>query len=101
MPEFARVSTFSVDGGRVDDAIAFFGGTDLQDAAQARGFRRGFWLLDRSSGRGMEVVVFENRDALDAAEDEESDARSGAEAAGVRLGSEEFYEVVAEGKPPG
>ncbi|MBV8194417.1 MAG: hypothetical protein JOY80_02700 [Candidatus Dormibacteraeota bacterium] len=101
MPEFARVSTFQVDAGRIDDAITFFNGTDLEDAAGARGFRRGFWLLDRSSGKGIEMVVFESRGALDAAEGEETEARSEAEAAGVQLSSEEFYEVVAEGKPPG
>ena len=101
MPEFARVSTFQVDAGRIDDAITFFNDTDLKEAAGARGFRRGFWLLDRSSGKGVEMAVFESWEALEAAESEESEARSEAEAAGVQLSSEAFYEVVAEGKPPG
>jgi hypothetical protein len=99
MPEFARLSNFTVERSRVDDAVAFFNKTDLEDAQQARGFRRGFWLLDRQSGKGVEMVVFESREALEGADAEEREARSEAQAAGVNLSAEEFYEVVAEGKP--
>jgi hypothetical protein len=100
MPEFARFSTFRVDPGKVDDAVAFFNGRDLADASAVPGFRRGFWLLDRQTGRGVELVVFRDRDSLQDSDEEEGDARRDAERAGIAFGSAEVYEVVAEGRPP-
>ncbi|MBV9100858.1 MAG: hypothetical protein JOZ46_09495 [Candidatus Dormibacteraeota bacterium] len=99
MPEFARLSTFDVAAGRAEDAIAFFKRTDLPEAAEAAGFRRGFWLLDRETGKGAELVIFKDKAALDAAEAEEEDARSRASEAGVTMSAEQFFEVVAEGRP--
>jgi hypothetical protein len=100
VPEFARFSTFEVDSSKVDDAISFFKGTDLKDAADANGFRRGFWLLDRDTGKGAELVIFDSKASLDAAEDEEERDRERANAVGISLGSEQVYEVVAEGRHP-
>jgi hypothetical protein len=99
MPEFARLSRFTVETNRADDAVRFFNDTDLHEAEQSSGFRRGFWLLDRASGSGVEMVVFESREALEAAEEEERGARERAVSAGVNLSGEETYEVVAEGRP--
>jgi len=101
MPEFARLSTFDVAPDRADDAVAFFNRTDLREAEEAGGFRRGFWLLDRATGKGAELVIFDSQTALDSAESEEADARSHAAEAGVKLSAEQFYEVVAEGRPSG
>jgi len=101
MPEFARLSTLEVDTHRVNDAVGFFNNTDLRGASSAKGFRRGFWLLDRSTGKGVELVVFESKEALDAAGGEESAARSNAQQAGVKLAAEQVYEVVAEGRHTG
>ena len=83
MAEHARLSTLSVAQDRIDEAIGFFRETDLEEAAAARGFRRAFWLLDRATGKGAEMVVFESREALEAAQEEEENAR--ARARGVMI----------------
>jgi hypothetical protein len=98
MPEYARFSSLQVDPDRIDEAVSFFKGTDLAGASSMAGFRRAFWMLDRATGKGAELVVFESKDALDGATEEESEAR--AEARGITFSAVETYEVVAEGGPP-
>ena len=101
MTEFARLSNFEVAPGRTDDAVAFFAETDLGGASDAGGFRRAFWLLDRSSGKGVELVIFDSKDAMDAAAGDEAAARSKASSSGITMSAEQSYEVVAEGRPVG
>src|SRR4029077_1609875 len=99
MAEFARVSTLEVAADKIDDATAFFSGTDLAGASSAPGFRRGFWLLDRSTGKGAEVLIFDSPETREASTSGEDEAQGSAGAAGVKFARPEVYEVVAEGKP--
>ncbi|HEV3124526.1 MAG TPA: hypothetical protein VG266_08110 [Candidatus Dormibacteraeota bacterium] len=101
MPEFARVITVQGSPDKVDEAARYVKETVIPRASTLPGFRRGFWLMDRASGGGKVVTVFESKEALDssAATAEQLRATSAA-ALGITFSSVENYEVVAEAGPP-
>ena len=60
------------------------------------GFKGGYWLVDRSTGKGLGVTLFESEEALNATEDQASRIREEVSRdAGLPLPSFRRYEVVA------
>jgi hypothetical protein len=66
----------------------------IPQVKKLEGFRGGYWLVDRKSGKGLGLTLFENAAALRATEDAAAKIRAQAPA-GVKITGVESYEVVA------
>jgi len=93
----ARVTRYEGSPEQVDAAIKLVKETIAPAAQRMQGFKGGYWLLDRPSGKGFSVTLFENEAALHATEDDAAQLRSRASSI-VRITAVERYEVVAEAK---
>ena len=85
---YARVTTFETRG---EDDVRDLEQTAIPTARRLRGFKGGYWLLDRTTGEGLAVTFWESMDAMAASEDE---ARRLREQQGGRM-NVRHYEVVA------
>ena len=65
----ARVTKFTVDPGRIDDANDYYRSTVLSQARRLEGFRGGVALVDRDGGNIFSFTLWENEDAMRASEE--------------------------------
>jgi hypothetical protein len=91
----ARVTKYEGSPEQVDAAVKLVKETILPGAKRLQGFKGGYWLLDRASGKGFSVTLFESEAALHATEDDAAQLRSRASSI-VKITAVERYEVVAE-----
>jgi heme-degrading monooxygenase HmoA len=90
---WARVSTYQFPPGEVDEAITRF--SDALGDLQEPGLERAELLVDRESGKGMTITVWESETALQESVQAADRLRSGAaDAAGVSILGVEHYEIV-------
>ena len=87
---FARVSTYRGDGDRLLQGFA-----DVTGPLEAMdGFSRAYFMVNRESGKGMSITVWESEEALNASAAKADELRSqGAEAGGAQIESVESYEI--------
>jgi heme-degrading monooxygenase HmoA len=87
---FARVSTYRGDGDRLLQGFA-----EVTGPLEAiDGFSRAYFMVDRESGKGMSITVWESEEALNASAAKADELRSrGAEAGGGTIESVEHYEI--------
>ncbi len=93
---FARVTTTQAPPDRVDEAVRVIKEYVIPGAEGIAGFKGGLWLVDRATGKGLGVTLFETEEALRASEAAAGQIRQGAvdQIQGGVL-SVEPYEVVA------
>src|SRR2546425_6549922 len=93
----ARVTKFEGSPDHLDAAIKLVKETIVPAAKKLQGFKGGYWLIDRASGKGFSVTLFESESALRASEDASAKLRSdAATASGAKITGVERYEVIAE-----
>ena len=87
---FARVSTYRGDGDRLLQGFA-----EVTGPLEAiDGFSRAYFMVNRESGKGMSITVWESEEALNASAAKADELRSqGAEAGGAQIESVEGYEI--------
>jgi heme-degrading monooxygenase HmoA len=87
---FARVSTYRGDGDRLLQGFA-----DVTGPLESiEGFSRAYFMVNRESGKGMSITVWESEEALNASAAKADELRSrGAEAGGSTIESVESYEI--------
>jgi heme-degrading monooxygenase HmoA len=86
----ARVSTYRGDGDRLIEG--FEGVTDALTAVD--GFSHGYFLVDRESGKGMSITIWDSEEALLASVAKADELRrQGAEAGGSEIESVQHYEI--------
>ena len=91
---FARVSTVTVPRDRAEDAARGFGSV-LDTLRGIDGVREAFLLVDRSSGKGMTITLWEDENALRASEEAANALREqAARSAGGTIEQVDRYEVV-------
>ena len=83
---------------RLDAAIKLVKETIVPGAKKLAGFKGGYWLVDRASGKGFSVTLFESEAALKASEDAAAQLRSQASSL-TKITGVERYEVVAQVEP--
>jgi heme-degrading monooxygenase HmoA len=66
---FARVSTFRIPPGQVDQAIDYIREQVLPGAQGMEGFEGPYLLLDRTSGKALMVGLWESEEAMRASEE--------------------------------
>jgi hypothetical protein len=81
----------------VDAAIKLVKETIAPGAKRLEGFRGGYWLLDRASGKGFSVTLFNSESDLDKSEDAAAQLRAKASSV-TKITAVERYEVVAEAR---
>jgi heme-degrading monooxygenase HmoA len=94
---YARVSTYSGDGDRLLDGFA-----DLTEPLAAiDGFSHAYFMVDRESGKGMSITIWESEEALNASVEKANELREkGAAAGGAEIESVHHYEIgVTVGTP--
>ena len=93
----ARVTRFKSEPARVDEGIRTIKEQVVPSAKKLAGFKGGYWLVDRRTGEGFSVTLFESEAALASSEESAKKIRAQAEAAGgSKITGVERYEVVAE-----
>ena len=93
----ARVTRFKGEPGRIDEGIRNIKENVVPGAKKLAGFKHGYWLLDRKTGEGFSVTVFESEADLQASEESAKKLRELAATSGSQITGVERYEVVAEG----
>ena len=93
----ARVTRFKGEPARVDEGIRNIKERVVPEAKKLAGFKHGYWLVDRKTGEGFGVTVFDSEEALRASEDAAKKIREQAASTGAtQITGVERYEVVAE-----
>ena len=94
----ARVTRLKSELARIDDGIRNIKENVVPSAKKLAGFKGGYWLLDRKTGMGFSVTIFESEAALQASEDAAKKIREQAASSGAtQITGVERYEVVAQG----
>jgi hypothetical protein len=94
----ARVTKFEGSPDQVEAGIKMIKETVIPAAKKIAGFKGGYWLVDRATGKGFGVTLFESEAALKASEDAAAQIRSQAQSA-TKITGVERYEVVAQVEP--
>jgi heme-degrading monooxygenase HmoA len=87
---FARVSTYRGDGDRLLQGFA-----DVSGPLEAiDGFSHAYFMVDRESGKGMSITIWDSEKALlDSVAQADELRRKGAEAGGAEIESVQHYEI--------
>jgi hypothetical protein len=92
----ARVTSAQLKPDQVDAFVNMIRDQVIPRAQNLPGFKGGYWLVDRSTGKGYGITLFESKEALDASEAQADRIREEASrGAGLAVPSFERYEVVA------
>jgi heme-degrading monooxygenase HmoA len=92
---WARVSTYEFPSENVDQALDQF--NEALGSLDEPGLKRAELLVDRTSGKGMTITVWESEDALQASVEAANRIRSrAADAAGVSILDVQHYELVRD-----
>lgn len=87
---FARVSTYT---GETDELVRGFESA-RDDLAQIDGFAQAYFCVDRSSGKGLTITLWETEQALQASAEQADRLRARAtEPSGATIDSVQHYEV--------
>ncbi len=65
----ARVTKFTVEPSRIDDASEYYRRTVLPQARELQGFKGGVALVDRDGGNIFSFTLWENEDSMLASEE--------------------------------
>ena len=89
-----RTTTMEVPPDKLDEALRYFREQDLPQMRQTDGFKGLIILVDRQSGKGLGMSLWESEDHLRATEAAANQGRGEvAEAAGVAPAGGEAFEV--------
>jgi len=91
----ARVTISETPVDKVDLAVKLINEEIIPAAKKIPGYKGGYWLGDRSSGKGVTITLWESEEALKAGEDAAKQLRSeAAKKLDLKIGSIDRYEVL-------
>lgn len=95
---FARVTTIQGPPESVDESVIVTREKALPQARQIPGFKGALTLVDRTSGKGLTITLWESEDALRTSDEAANKIRSDAVAAitGAEVVSVDRYEVAID-----
>jgi hypothetical protein len=94
---YARLTTFQGDPANLDDTIRVICNDVIPASKVLAGFKDGYWLSDRVTGKLIALTIFETETDLQASEAAASHIRAAAtEKVGSEITSVERFEVVAQ-----
>jgi heme-degrading monooxygenase HmoA len=65
---FARVTTVQISPDKIDEATSIFRDSVIPAAKAQKGYRSGYLLTDRASGKGMSITIWDSVEDLQASE---------------------------------
>lgn len=93
----ARVTRMESPKDRIDEAVKYVREQLVPGATKQQGFRHGYWMMDRATGKAMAVVIFDSEASVKTTDEGSARTRAAAEQAiGGKVTSVDRYEVVAE-----
>jgi heme-degrading monooxygenase HmoA len=88
----ARVSTYQTDD---PESLASGFASVTQELEQVEGFSHGYFLVDRTTGKGASITIWESEEALQASSVKADELRArGTEPSGSSIVSVDSYEIV-------
>jgi hypothetical protein len=92
----ARVTRFEGPPSDVDKGIKLIKDEIVPSAKKMRGFKHGYWLVDRATGKGIAMTLFDSEASMRASESDAEQSRARATQIGSRIVGVERYEVIVE-----
>jgi heme-degrading monooxygenase HmoA len=90
----ARVSTYQGPADQIDEGVRHAQESILPRIQEMDGFQGVYFLVDRQSGKGLSITLWESEEAMRASEEAANQLRSeSAEASGEEILGVERYEV--------
>jgi hypothetical protein len=97
MARFARVTFGESDPARFEEGIANLNQTVIPRARELPGFRSGYWLADRATGKILAVVVYDSEEHIRQSDEAAAQLRQQVgSVAGVNFTGVETYEVIGQ-----
>jgi heme-degrading monooxygenase HmoA len=88
----ARVSTYEASD---SEGLAEGFGSVTNELEQVDGFSHGYFLVNRETGKGLSITIWESEDALQASASRADELRAkGTEPSGAEILSVDSYEIV-------
>ena len=95
---FARVTTIQAPPDRFDEGVRLIQERVIPAARQMSGFKGGYWMANRQTGKAVAVALWESEEARRASAAAMEQSRTQAtQAIGATILSVEEYEVIAQG----
>ena len=92
---YARVTHSKGDPAKADEGIRFIREKAVANVKTQPGFKHGYWLVDRKSGAGIAITLWESEQAMKAT-DASAKQLVDHVPSGIQVTGVERYEVVAE-----
>jgi hypothetical protein len=92
----ARVTRFEGSPSDVDKGIKLIKDEIIPNAKKMQGFKNGYWLIDRMSGKGVAITLFDSESSVRSSEGSAEQSRKVASDAGFRIAGVDRYEVIAQ-----
>ena len=90
----ARVSTYQGSPDQIDEGVRYAREIIVPRAQEMDGFQGVYFLVDRQSGKGLSITLWESEEVMRASEEAANQLRSeSAEASGEEILGVERYEV--------
>lgn len=94
----ARVSTYQTDD---PEGLASGFARVTQDLEQVEGFSHGYFLVDRATGKGASITIWQTEDALQASSAKADELRArGTDPSGSSIVSVDSYEIIQTAGSP-
>jgi len=90
----ARVTHSKTEPAKIDEAIKFIKETVVPRAKENKGFKGGYWLADRATGKSISLTLWESAEAMRSSDETAKGTVEKATALGFRVTGVERYEVV-------
>ena len=94
----ARVTKYEGTPDKIEAGIKLINEVIVTGAKKIPGFKGGYWLMDRATGKGFSVTLFESEAALKASDAAAAQLRSQASSV-AKITGIETYEVIAQVEP--
>jgi hypothetical protein len=93
----ARLTRFKGDPAKLEEGIRLIKEQVIPSAKKMAGFKGGYWLIDRKSGAGFALTLFDSEAAVQASEEASKKLRDQVTSTGVsQVTAVERYEVIAQ-----
>lgn len=93
---WARVTTLQTDANREQEGTDFINTHVIPEVQRMPGFMSGYWMLDASTGKALNVTLWSSEEALRATEMPAAELRKSAEALGASVDSVEVFKVTSQ-----
>ena len=92
----ARVTRFEGSPADMEKGVKLIKERIIPEAKKMSGFKNGYWLVDRSSGKGYAITLFESESSVRSSEGASEQTRKEAADAGFRIVGVDRCEVIAQ-----